>query len=235
MNGTLMDILETLLAVGVGAVVGALASLGASWILQNRQFGRQRLDKAREKVYGPLAWELEKMHRHVSELEYSPSCEVWSRIRNRDYLEWMIESKKLRTEITRLYDKDIAEYRDAFYSAMHPMESRLEQDLFRQIRAFQVDDLAIRDIEACVRRIVAGLPWLILQAKLSEERVADWRSHYERLLTLLPQLAPNTFDDYLAKVTPMFQDERARIRKSQERVLSRIDGIQQKLDKLLRP
>ena len=79
----------------IGIVIGGPITFITSWFLQKQEFRKRRLDRAREKVYGPLAWELKKTHEQVKDFA-SPSRQIAEKIRNEEYLEWIIESEDLR-------------------------------------------------------------------------------------------------------------------------------------------
>jgi hypothetical protein len=232
-SGKLLEILPTLL----GVAVGALATLFVSWTLQNKQFKRQRLDKAREKVYGPLAWELKKMHSQVEELEYNPSREVADRIRDQEHLEWMIESRELRTKIEQLYDTQIPNFREAIYETIHTIGRKLRDDLSQQVESPDQDEGLTYDVAEHTRKLLDGLAWSVLRGRLidSEEGGKERRLHYQKLLALVARLDCSGFDDYFSRAMTMCQAETRKVTKSQENLLSNINVIQEELERLLRP
>jgi len=243
------DIVERLLYIGAGA----LAGLGGSWLLQKKAFKKQRLDRAREKVYGPLFWELGRMRQQVSDLEFNPSRQVADRIRHQEHLEWMIESKELRLEIAELYDGHIHGYRDVIHNLIKKIHEKLTTHLLEQVRSTlpqiqtgwspeklasiqRMLDERMRDVEPHVRNLVNGLAWPVLRARLpDQEDTLRRRSYYQNLLALAPKLTWSNFDDYLAEATKMYDSERAKAEEAKKNLQNRIEKIQREFEKLLKP
>jgi len=249
-----LETLRNLLYVGVGA----LAGLGASWFLQNKAFKRQRLDQAREKVYGPLAWELEKMYQQVEEFDSSPSHEVADRIRDQEHLEWMIESKDMRTEIVELYDNRIPKFRDTITDLIRAIDKKLEDDLLQHVgsvyrlppsspqnekelgqlvKAQETMDELMHKSENRVPAVVRGLAWPILRSGMPKpEDMENRRLSYQELLVSLPKkLEWSSFDDYFAEATKMFEQERKMAEEAKRDLLEKIQKIQQEIEKPLKP
>jgi hypothetical protein len=234
-------------------IAGALTTFTASWFLQNRAFKRERLDRTREKVYGPLSWELNKMHHEVSDLEFNPSRQEADRIRLQEHLEWMIESKELRTDIAELYDKHIPNYRDVIHDLVKKIHEKLTAYLVEQVKStfpqiqagWSQDKQAIiktrgeermRDIHPHVGNLVHGLAWPLLRAALpDQEEILRRRSYYQNLIALASGLKWSSFDDYFAEATKMCDHERVKAEEAKKNLLEKIEKIQRELEELLKP
>jgi hypothetical protein len=97
----------------IGIAVGGPITFIISWFLQKREFGKRRLDRAREKAYGPLAWELKKIYEQVKDFS-SPSRQVAERIRNE------FPASGSMTDTTVLSDKEIRQKLENMYRGIFP-------------------------------------------------------------------------------------------------------------------
>ena len=239
----ILDPLSTLLGVFVGGVI----TLIISWFLQDREFKRRRLDRAREEVYGPLAWEVRKMREQVKIFDLSPGRQVAERIRNQEHLEWMIESRDLRSQIAELYDKHLPEYDDTIRNLIRAIREKLEDDLLRQVKSSfpsrestELHDMVpSREFMMCkspVDTIVRGIAGPVLRSHLPDtEDMRKTRSYYEQLHSKVPALECSSLEDYWPRATRICEHERVKAQEAQKNLQDRIEKVQHELKKLLKP
>jgi hypothetical protein len=212
-----------------------------SWFLQNREFKRRSLDRVREKVYGPLAWELKRIHEQVKDFG-SPSRQIAERIRNEEYLEWMIESDDLRAEITELYDRELKEYDETIHTLTRVIVRKLDEDLSRQVessispdQSLEAREEMLRDCRNKVDMIARGIATMVLRGELRHtESIERVRFSYEQLRKKVPALEPS-LRDYWSRATRICHDERERAEETRRKLQDGIEKVQQELQKLLKP
>jgi hypothetical protein len=226
----------------IGIVVGGFITFIASWFLQKQEFRNRRLDRARERVYGPLAWELKKIHEQVKDF-VSPNRQVAERIRNEEYLEWMIESGDLRAQIAELYDRELTEYWENIRNLTRSIAKKLDDDLLRQVRSsftpdqsLEVRDETLRDCHTKVDTIARGIASMALRNELRDtEGMENMRYSYEQLHRRVPTLEFSSLQDYWPRATTICQDERARAEETRKKLQDEIEKLQDALQKLLKP
>jgi len=219
----------------IGAMIGALVGFCGSWFLQGRQFKRQKLDRARQKVYGPLSLEIEKIHQQIEDLG-TPSREVVDSIRNQR-LEWMVESRELRTKITELYDEYIPKYGDTIKSLTVVILRKILDDLKKQLelehKRIGPDDFRVlvrERIDPFARDLVGS----VLRKRLPDtEFLVNTRSNYEMLLRRVPRLECSNLDDYFARAIRLCEPEIAEGEEAKKYLQEKIKTIQRELEKLL--
>jgi len=231
----LLKIPPTFMSAIIGAMIGALVGFCGSWFLQSSQFKRQKLDRAREKVYGPLSLEIEKMYQEVEDLG-TPSHEVADSIRNQR-LEWMVESKELRKKITELYDEHIPKYSNTTGLLTRTILRKILDDLNKQLELdrerIDRDDLAALMRER-VNPIARGLAGSVLRKKLPDtEAIRGTRSNYEILLRRVPRLECSNLDDYFARAMRLCEPEIAEGEEAKKCLQEKNKKIQRELEKLL--
>ena len=238
-----LDPLSTLL---LGVAVGGVISLGTSWFLQSREFKRRRLDRAREKVYGPLAWEVRKIREQVKAFDLSPSRQEAERIRNQEHLEWMIESRDLRPQIAELYDKHLPEYSETIRNLIRAIREKLEDDLLRQVKSFfpprestelheEVPSVEFMMCKSQVDMIVRGIAGPVLRSHLPDtEDMRKTRSYYEQLHSKVPALECSSLEDYWPRATRICEHERVKAQEAQKNLQDRIEKVQHEFKKLLK-
>lgn len=239
----ILDPLSTLLGVFVGGVI----TLIVSWFLQEREFKRRRLDRAREEVYGPLAWEVRNMREQVKIFELSPSRQVAESIRNQEHLEWMIESRDLRSQIAELYDKHLPEYSETIRNLIGAIREKLEDDLLRQVKSFfpprestefhdKVPSVEFMMCKTQVDTIVRGIAGPVLRSRFPDtEDMRKTRLSYEQLHSIVPALESSSLEDYRIKAARVCELERVKAQEAQKNLQDRIEKVQQELQKLLKP
>jgi len=226
----------------VGIAVGCFITFIASWFLQKQEFRNRSLDRAREKVYGPLAWELEKIHEQVKDF-VSPDRQVAERIRNEEYLEWMIKSGDLRAQIAELYDRDLTEYAETIHSLTRAIVKKLDEDLRLQVtssftpdQSLEVRDETLRDCHSKVDTIARGIASMMLRNEPRDtEGMERVRYSYEQLHRRVPTLEFSSLQDYWPRATTICHDERAKAEETRKKVQDGIEKVQQELQKLLKP
>lgn len=226
----------------IGIVIGGPITFITSWFLQKQEFRKRRLDRAREKVYGPLAWELKKTHEQVKDFA-SPSRQIAEKIRNEEYLEWIIESEDLRAQIAELYDRELTEYDETIRNLTRAIVRKLDEDLLRQVRSsfppdqsLEARDQMLMDCDSKVDTIARGIASMVLRNELQDtEGMERVRSSYEQLHKRVPALEFSSLQDYRPRATTICQDERAKAEEIQKKLQDGIEKVQQELQKLLKP
>jgi hypothetical protein len=232
----------------MGVAVGALVTLAISWHLQSREFKRRRLDRAREEVYGPLAWEVTKMREQVKVFDLSPNRHVAETIRNQKHLEWMIESQDLRSQIAELYDRHLTEYGETIRNLIGAIREKLEDDLLQQVKSFfpprtsessQLDEgkpsLQFMMCKNPVDKIARGIARPLLGSQLPDtEEMRTTEYDYEQLHGMVPALECSSLKDYWPRATKICKVERMKAQDAQKNLQDRIEKVQQELEKLLK-
>ena len=237
-----LGILEKLAYVGVGALAGFVTS----WFLQKKAFERQRLDKAREKVYGPLSWELGKILEQVNDFGLDiPSLEA-DRVRNKEHLEWMIRSDELRQWISELYDKDVAKYMEDIRNLSRSIKEKLKRDISQEIApvdiSWKLDGVKVAAHQLMEARIQEELDILaralvspVLCGQLPRGPAMDaTNSRYQQLVALIPNL-DSSLDKYFAKAIRLCEAEKLAAETARERLKDKIKKIQSEFERLLKP
>lgn len=242
------DASAALLGVIVGSVLTAGLGLVASRYLQKREFDQRRLDEARLRVYGPLAWDLENSASSTQRYDHCPVTPTYDEIMRTDHLEWMIRSKELQSDLRTLYRKEMPQFNETRHKTVDLIREKLSEDLLQQIGGTVVQPRTVVAGNAYVKfnesvhpakvkqetdHVSRALALPLLRGDLKIENIDEIRFSY-RELPGFPRLQHHNLDDYFnQRAVEVCREEIEKASKAMTKLLERIREIQGKINKLL--
>jgi hypothetical protein len=220
-----VSLVETIVGVAAGSVLGLASSL----VAQNYLLKRQKSEDTKERVYSPLYDEITAALEQLEEHD-SPQTPEWDRISKQEHLTYRISDAALQNDLRRFHGptRDLFNMKEGLCTSFYPV--LVAADLNARL-----GKSATLDTMSDIQTVSQAIGWNLQRGLIPPHLLPSASASYEKIRMLPPRFDHDNLIDYFQwwKDKTASQRQMIEYREARDRALQEAASLKERLGKRL--